>query len=277
MKSKLTMAEKLKDLRTELGMSQTELATAVQISKGTISNYENDDNKSITLEYVQKLADFFKVPVEYLLGLTDNREEALTSVSELGLDDDAVRVLKDKQVNCRLLGEIIKHPDFKKFIFDTEVYVDSLASMQINNLNDLVTAIRTDLAIRNTDVDEDLYYKTLGACKVDENDYFDRLVSEDIIKIVNDIKNDHKNDSETGDDFSPLNEVVENAKKYTYSADPMKNTLTLFGKQFGINLSKMSPAEIQTLTTLIKKHSTYYKRLMGAKEKSKQKSKQKKN
>ena len=74
-----------------------------------------------------------------------------------------------------------------------------------------------------------------------------------------------------------MNEVVENAKKYTYSADPMKNTLTLFGKQFGINLSKMSPAEIQTLTTLIKKHSTYYKRLMGAKEKSKQKSKQKKN
>ena len=53
------------------------------------------------------------------------------------LDDDAIGILKSGTINNRLLCEIIKHPDFWKFMSDTEIYVDSLAEMQIRNLNSL--------------------------------------------------------------------------------------------------------------------------------------------
>lgn len=66
------IGERLQELRKDRNVSQAELATVLGVSHYTISSYEcdrsdPDDNLKI------KLAKFFDVSIDYLLGLTDEQ------------------------------------------------------------------------------------------------------------------------------------------------------------------------------------------------------------
>ena len=68
---------KLAKLRTEAGLTQTELAMRLHLSPGAIGNYESGYREP-KIEYLQKIADYFKVPVDYLINdkivSTDDRQ-----------------------------------------------------------------------------------------------------------------------------------------------------------------------------------------------------------
>ena len=129
MKCKLSIQEKLKDLRIEKGLSLQELAEQTGISRASLGNYETDDYKEITHKSILILADFYGVSCDYLLGMTENREQHPFPVDELGLDDETVELLKNGKYNMRLICEMLKHPDFINFMSDMEIYVDNLAGM----------------------------------------------------------------------------------------------------------------------------------------------------
>ena len=88
MKCKLSIQEKLKDLRIEKGLSLQELSEQTGISRASLGNYETDDYKEISHKAIITLADFYGVTSDYLLGLTENREQHLFPIDELGLDDE---------------------------------------------------------------------------------------------------------------------------------------------------------------------------------------------
>ena len=93
MKCKLSIQEKLKDLRIEKGLSLQELAEQTGISRASLGNYETDDYKEITHKAIVSLANFYGVTSDYLLGLTENREQHRFPVDDLGLDDETVEIL----------------------------------------------------------------------------------------------------------------------------------------------------------------------------------------
>ena len=64
--------ERLKHLRKEKGMSQTEVAKALNYGIIAIANYENGRMEP-SLGDLCRLADFFDVRTDYLLGRTDDR------------------------------------------------------------------------------------------------------------------------------------------------------------------------------------------------------------
>ena len=51
------------------------------------------------------------------------------------MNDEMVALLKSGRINNRLLCELATHKDFIKFLADIEIYVDGIATMQIQNLN----------------------------------------------------------------------------------------------------------------------------------------------
>ena len=265
MKINLTIQEKLKDLRKEKKLNLDELALQTGLSRSALGSYENDEGKDISHTAIIKLAKFYGVSSEYLLGLSENKEEHLSEISDLRLDDETVRILKSGTVNNRLLCEMIKHPDFWKFMSDMEIYIDSLASMQIHNLNSFVSLMRSKIQLRNQICDTEHYIRTLKACEVDEDDYFSRLVCEDITAIAKDMKKSHQRDVDTGDTNNPLNDVIDVVKEYATATDPMKATLTTLSKQLGMNFSKMDPAEVQFFTTLVEKYSSTYRNMLPKK------------
>ncbi|MBE7038356.1 MAG: helix-turn-helix transcriptional regulator [Ruminococcaceae bacterium] len=63
---KLTLGEKIKELRRAVGMSQLELANKIKVGKTTISNYENGYSIP-TFDIREKLADALDASLEYFL------------------------------------------------------------------------------------------------------------------------------------------------------------------------------------------------------------------
>ncbi len=61
-------AERLKELRAEQKVGQVELATALGVSKGIISLWENGLREP-KLGNLVAIANFFKVSIDYLAGL----------------------------------------------------------------------------------------------------------------------------------------------------------------------------------------------------------------
>lgn len=62
------LSQRIHELRLDFGWSQVELAKRLNISKQTVSNWEND-NIQPSIEMLMRLAKTFGVTTDYLLGL----------------------------------------------------------------------------------------------------------------------------------------------------------------------------------------------------------------
>lgn len=65
-----SLGSTIRDLRKERGITQPQLAKALNVSNGIISIWENNINEP-KATYIKKLALFFDVSTDYLLGLED--------------------------------------------------------------------------------------------------------------------------------------------------------------------------------------------------------------
>ena len=63
-------AERLKELRIEKSVGQIELSKAINVSKGIISLWENNLREP-KLSNLVALSTYFKVSIDYLVGLED--------------------------------------------------------------------------------------------------------------------------------------------------------------------------------------------------------------
>lgn len=65
--------ERIRNLREDKDMTQTDIANILNITQRTYSRYENDE-RAIPIEILSKLADFHHTSVDYLLGRTDQNK-----------------------------------------------------------------------------------------------------------------------------------------------------------------------------------------------------------
>lgn len=75
------LGNRIKELREVRHFSQVELAEAMHVSKQSISNWENG-NILPSVEMVVKLAEFFSVSTDYLLGLDDRQYLEVSGLSQ---------------------------------------------------------------------------------------------------------------------------------------------------------------------------------------------------
>lgn len=73
--------EIIKDLRLNRGLNQVELAKELFVTKQTVSNWENG-NLMPSVDMLMKIADYFSVSTDYLLGLDDRRYIETTGLTE---------------------------------------------------------------------------------------------------------------------------------------------------------------------------------------------------
>ena len=73
MQPKLTIQERLKDLRVERSLTLEQLSAETGISKSALGKYEADDFKDISPFSMVELAKFYGVSTDYLLGLTQQK------------------------------------------------------------------------------------------------------------------------------------------------------------------------------------------------------------
>lgn len=91
------LSERIKELRVAMNISQVKLGEELGVSKQCVSNWEND-NIQPSIDMLVKLAKYFRVSCDYLLGFSYER---VIDVSKLTDDEIAhicllVQDLSDK-------------------------------------------------------------------------------------------------------------------------------------------------------------------------------------
>lgn len=202
MQPKLTIQERLKDLRVERSLTLEQLSAETGISKSALGKYEADDFKDISPFSMVELAKFYGVSTDYLLGLTEQKNHPNTELDALHLGDDAIEVLRTGKFNHRLLSELICHKDFQRFMLDAEIYVDRIADMRVNNMNAVLEAVRQVALMKNGGEENDLHLRTLEVAQIREDEYFGSLIAGDLKDILRDIRSEHRPDTMTADETS---------------------------------------------------------------------------
>lgn len=66
-----SFASRLKELRISQNLTMESLAKDLNTTRATISNFENEQRKP-SLDMIIKIADYFQVSIDYLVGRTDD-------------------------------------------------------------------------------------------------------------------------------------------------------------------------------------------------------------
>ena len=88
----MTMGERIKELRKENGMTQTALAEALGITKGTVSTWETD-TRTPGFETLSKMSDIFQKRIEYIMGKSDDASAPV--MDEAAMEDLALSQVED--------------------------------------------------------------------------------------------------------------------------------------------------------------------------------------
>lgn len=77
----MMLNERIRALRITKGINQIQLANKLGVTKQSISNWEND-NILPSVDMLVKLATFFSVSTDYLLGLDNRRTLSVENLSD---------------------------------------------------------------------------------------------------------------------------------------------------------------------------------------------------
>ena len=222
MDNSLPRETRLHKLRERRNLKLTEVAEAVGIAPSSLSAYENDENKDISLFALRALAKYYNVSVDYLIGLSDNEEEILTPIETLHLSDEAIHFLKSGKINTFLLSKIISHPSFRRFMIDAEIDGDRNAE--------------------SADP-EDLWMRTLKAGQIDEDEYFSHVINTDMMEILRSIRREQKTDKTTVDTTiaAEMEKAVQEAKNL--HGTPKEKAIKVLCSRLGIQYDNFTDEE----------------------------------
>ena len=259
MQPKLTIQERLKDLRVERGLTLEQLSAETGISKSALGKYEADDFNDISPFSMVELAKFYGVTTDYLLGLTGQKNHPNTELDALHLGDDAIEVLRTGKFNHRLLSELICHKDFQRFMLDAEIYVDRIADMRINDMNAVLGAVRQMALMKSGGDESDLHLRTLEVAQIREDEYFGSLIAGDLKDILRDIRSEHRPDTMTADETSLVATVqgqLQDAMNFEGSVEEKK--IRAYLATIGLDYDALTKEEFVSLIGILKK-SKYMK------------------
>lgn len=250
----LTIPERIEDLRKDHGLKLKDLEAKTGLSSSALSSYEAKDAKDISHTAIIKLARFYGVTTDYLLGLTETKNHPNAELADLRLSDDMIDVLKKGWVDTALLGELVAHKDFMKLLADINIYVNGLAAMQVHNLNAWVEVARAKYIDGYQPGEQNMDTLLADAVLLRERDYFISRVHEDIDAIMDDIREAHRGRSESGPEHSTIAEFKQDLEDVAnFKGSRSEAWVMLFCKETQISYHKLTEEEKQFLVKISKK------------------------
>ena len=254
MYAKLTIPERLKDLRVmEKHLTLEELAEQTGLSKSALGKYETDEYKDISPFAIVTLAEFYGVSTGYLLGLTETKNHPNTTLDELHLSDAAIDILKNGKLNNRLICEILCHEDFRRLLVDSEVFVDRIAEMHTEEFISIMNVGRLKVLEKSGD-ENALDARTLEIAEEVDKHYIEGVLTQDLLSILNDIREKHLTDSTTADAPYTADEAQKKIDEVmNFKGSEREKQLFLVCNQLQIPYNTLKPDEKAALLSAISK------------------------
>lgn len=253
----LTIAERLRDLRKDRSLTLEALAEATNISKSALGTYETGESKDISPFSIVKLAKFYGVTTDYLMGVSNLEKESGAEIHELRLTNEALNVLKSGHFSGKLLSEIICHRDFPRLMTDMEIFVGRIASMQVDNLNYGMGTARSIVQKQYHPDENELFYRTAELGKIPADEYISSVLRDDLTSILRDIRKAHPKKAKGDADISPLAVIEEFQKKVQAviegEGSPEERAAKVYLAAWGINYDSLTPEEFVVLIGILEK------------------------
>jgi transcriptional regulator with XRE-family HTH domain len=117
-KGGIDVISKIRQLREKMGISQTEAAKRLGIVRTTYSNYEAG-NREPDVDTIKKMAEFFEVSVDYLLGRTDDPKRVLKEQARQLIDMIDLELTNDEiieQLDLYVDGIKVEEEEVRIFV-----------------------------------------------------------------------------------------------------------------------------------------------------------------
>ena len=248
MHTKLTLQEKLRDLRDEKKLKLSEVEQATGISVPTLSRFETDEYTSIAYQDLLKLATFYGVSMDYLSGMTNHRQYRNVSIDELSLTDEVVELLKSKRANNRLISELLTQEEFIKLLATIEVYIDGKVSAGSNALNATIRVAEKTIMKEGNFQDKDELLAELREAFIDENACLRYRITERFNAVVQGLFEQHKHLVDNEAEKLIVDTMEDCLDTYFEAEEKSDNpNFKLAMKQLGIDISDFSQEEADVL------------------------------
>lgn len=255
MKVKLSLQEKLRDLREERKLKLSDIEDATGIPKSTLQRFEDEKNTRIGYQDIEVLTRFYEVSADYLFGVTDLRQYRNVDIDKLGLSDEAIEILISKRLNSRLLSEMITHPDFSELLAGLEVYIDRTISPTLEVINQTFK-VAVDVKKRQQITEGlDEYIAGLKEVQINGDDYLRFRLSRKFEEIARGLYDAHSKETQSQQAVSYLSmfeehvQTFQDAKDETGSSEEAK--LATIADQWGVNLKKAPDEEKQSVMSFL--------------------------
>lgn len=240
----LTIQERLKDLRVECGLTLEQLAEQTHLSKSALGSYEADDFKDISHYALIKLAKFYGVTADYLLGLTETKNHPNAELADLRLSDDMIELLKSGRVDNSLLCELAVHPDFPRLMADLEIYVNGTAVKQVQSANAIVDIMSATIMKQHNPGLSDPQLRQLVAAHIDDDSFCRYVIQQNINGIALDLWEAHKDDFFSVPEDNLLEDFLQAAEEAAApGSDPEQAAMAFICKRLKLNYGKLSEEE----------------------------------
>ena len=250
----LSIQERLKDLRVERGLTLEQLAEQTHLSKSALGSYEAEDFKDISHYALIKLAKFYGVTTDYLLGLSQTKNHSNADLADLRLSDDMIELLKSGRVDNSLLCELAAHPDFPRLMADLEIYVNGVAGKQVQSANAIVDAVSATIMKQHNPGLTDPQLRQLIAAHIDDDSFCRYVIQQDINSIALDLREAHRDDFFSVPEDTPLKGLLQAADEVAREdSDPEQASLAFICKRLRLNYKKLSEEEKKWLKKISEK------------------------
>ena len=135
--------QRIQDLIKNRKITQAELAERVGLSSSTLSRYLQGRTENLGDGFIIRIAKYFDVSTDFLLGETDIPERKNYDIEELGLSAETAKLLYKGKVDASVLNQLIEHPRFPQLLLLLARYRDETMIAGINAMNQILTFMRS--------------------------------------------------------------------------------------------------------------------------------------
>lgn len=130
--------QRIQDLIKYKKITQAELAERVGLSSSTLSQYLQGRTTDLGDGFIIRIAKYFDVSTDFLLGETDIPDRKNYDIEELGLSAETAKLLYTGKVDASVLNQLVEHPRFPQLLLLLARYRDETMIARINAMNQVL-------------------------------------------------------------------------------------------------------------------------------------------